>query len=307
MIAFTDTFPSHFFVEMYYNRKKKSGGFIFEENLREGDFSLLCEQYGIFKGCEDIAKEILEAVKSMTENNINNWLFSIGNSDFIKTLEITIKYRTSSSFLTNSEVKEGKYDPLRLIIGIIGTYKDLFSSIMHELLHAYENYQRLSVNNTSIENVAKKIGYDKNPISRTPSYSDVKQKISYILYHLTDFERNAYIAQIQGELSSCKRKFNDIKDALDYIKTTVPYQNYHTIFEYCTELCNVTDTDRQRLILSYIEELSNQSFKTYSQFTKWLEKKVYKYQKKFSQIIPKIASQYLTISEMLNPSLTHLI
>lgn len=178
---------------------------------------------------------------------------------------------------------------------------------MHELLHAYENQQRRINNAPSMGKVARTIGYDKNPINKTPSYNDNKQKISYILYHLTDFERNAYIAQIKGELEACDKAFWDIKDAFEYIKTTVPYRNYQTIFSFCSELCDIDDNKIQNNILNYISELSNYKFETYGHFIKWLNTKMNNYQRKFNNILPKIAAEYLTLSESFNPSMIYLI
>ena len=54
-----DSFPAHFFIEMYYNREKKNGGFIYEEKLDHLHFTQLCESYGVFNGCEEITKEII--------------------------------------------------------------------------------------------------------------------------------------------------------------------------------------------------------------------------------------------------------
>ena len=124
---------------------------------------------------------------------------------------------------------------------------------------------------------------------------------------MTDFERNAYIAQIKGELEACDKAFWDIKDAFEYIKTTVPYRNYQTIFSFCSELCGIENNKAQKDILKYVSELSNYNFKTYDDFRNWLNMKMKKYQRKFNNILPKIAAEYLTLSESFNPSMNYLI
>ena len=124
---------------------------------------------------------------------------------------------------------------------------------------------------------------------------------------MTDFERNAYIAQIKGELEACDKSFWDIKDAFDFIKTTIPYRNYQKIFSFCSELCDIDDNKIQKNILDYISELSNYKFKTYGHFIKWLNTKMNNYQRKFNNILPKIAAEYLTLSESFNPSMNYLI
>ena len=303
-----DSFPAHFFIEMYYNREKKNGGFIYEEKLDHSHFTQLCESYGVFNGCEEITKEIMDIVDYMLKNNVEIFKTKINNNTFIENVEIKLTNSSSSAFYSDSQIKNGKYNPLRLSIGFdTSKKKNIISSIMHELLHAYENQQRRINNAPSMGKVARTIGYDKNPINKTPSYNDNKQKISYILYHLTDFERNAYIAQIKGELEACVKAFWDIKDAFEYIKTTVPYRNYQTIFSFCSELCDIDDNKIQNNILNYISELSNYKFETYGHFIKWLNTKMNNYQRKFNNILPKIAAEYLTLSESFNPSMIYLI
>ena len=304
---FVDSFPAHFFVEMYYNREKKNGGFIYEEKLDHSHFAQLCESYGVFNGCEETTKEIMDIVDYMLKNNMEIFKTKINNSTFIENAEIKLTNTSNSAFYSDSQIKNGKYSPLRLIIGIATSKRGIISSIMHELLHAYENQQRYVNNAPSMGTVSRTIGYYKNPISKTPSYNIIKQKLSYVLYHLTDFERNAYIAQIKGELEACDKAFWDIKDAFEYIKTTVPYRNYQTIFSFCSELCGIENSKVQRDILNYTSELSNYNFKTYGNFRNWLTMKMKKYQKKFNNILPKIAAEYLTLSESFNPSMDYLI
>ena len=304
---FVDSFPAHFFVEMYYNREKKNGGFIYEEKLDHSHFTQLCESYGVFNGCEEVTKKIMEIVDYMLENSINIFQTKIKDGRFIEKVEIKLRNTSNSAFYTGSEIKNNKYDPLRLIIGVATSRKNIISSVMHELLHAYENQQRYVNNAPSMGKAARTIGYDKNPINKTVSYNDIKQKISYILYHFTDFERNAYIAQIKGELEACDKSFWDIKDAFEYIKTTIPYRNYQKIFSFCSELCEIENNKVQKDILDYTSELSNYNFKTYDSFRNWLIMKMKKYQKKFNNILPKIAAQYLTLSESFNPSMNYLI
>jgi len=304
---FVDSFPAHFFVEMYYNRDKKNGGFIYEEKLDHSHFTQLCESYGVFNGCEEITKEIMDIVDYMLKNNVEIFKTKINNNTFIENVEIKLTNTSSSAFYGDSQIKNGKYNPLRLRIGIATTKRNIMSSIMHELLHAYENQQRYVNNAPSMGKAARTIGYDKNPINKTVSYNDIKQKISYILYHFTDFERNAYIAQIKGELEACDKSFWDIKDAFDFIKTTIPYRNYQKIFSFCSELCEIENNKVQKDILDYTSELSNYNFKTYDSFRNWLIMKMKKYQRKFNNILPKIAAEYLTLSESFNQSMNYLI
>lgn len=112
-----DSFPAHFFIEMYYNREKKNGGFIYEEKLDHSHFTQLCESYGVFNGCEEITKEIMDIVDYMLKNNVEIFKTKINNNTFIENVEIKLTNSSSSAFYSDSQIKNGKYNPLRLSIG----------------------------------------------------------------------------------------------------------------------------------------------------------------------------------------------
>ena len=107
---FVDSFPAHFFVEMYYNREKKNGGFIYEEKLDHSHFTQLCESYGVFNGCEEVTKKIMEIVDYMLENSINIFQTKIKDGRFIEKVEIKLRNTSNSAFYTGSEIKNNKYE-----------------------------------------------------------------------------------------------------------------------------------------------------------------------------------------------------
>lgn len=307
MIQFYDTFPTHFFIEMCYGRKNDFG-VIYEQNIPHKDFKTLCEAYGVFNGCYELAVEIMNYAYKCCENEDYSFTFKVDNSSFINNIKITIVAGQISSFdTTNSKIINNKFNPLSLRIGIQCIENNQKALIMHELTHAYEDYKR-NINNTqSLNTKAKNIGYYKNPISMTPFYNIVKKRVSYILYHLTDFERNAYIAAIKGLFMDTDIKFRDINQALQYVKQTIIYKNYQQIFDVGEMLCNETNKENQKEILYYVNTLSNNNFTTYNQFVKWLSNRILKFQKKFNKIIPKIAAEYFNMVETYNAPINYLI
>ena len=66
------------------------------------------------------------------------------NCDFIETMEIHLTNENGAGFnsLNSSINNNGKYDPLSLTIGmkVLDNDEDALPSIMHELLHAHQNY-----------------------------------------------------------------------------------------------------------------------------------------------------------------------
>lgn len=309
MVRFTDMFPVHFFIEMMHNRKREFA-FIYEERIPYSNVELLMEEYGEFKGCESLASEITRTIKQKAKASIYNFSYHPKNGLFINELEIELTIGSLCSYeLAKSHFNgKGLYEPLYLTIGVDsladGTIK---SAIMHELTHAYEDYMRHSHGAESLKDKTRKIGYGKNPIDMADTYDNFKKIVSFILYHINDFERNAYIAKIKGICYDYNERFDSITQALEWVKTTVPYHNYKIIFSWGETLCNETDPTRQEEILEYVRELSNYDFKTYKRFAKWLEKKINDYKRKFDNIIPKIAASTLKFNEALNPSIDYLI
>lgn len=307
MIKFIDTFPTHFFIEMCYNRKNRFG-FIYEQNLRGNDFKRLCESYGLFNGCDVLAEQIYEKFCEANEKGLSEFSMVIDNSEFINIIDVYLMRGQISSFDTSSVIDEdNKYNPLILDLGTDATPRQMKGLLMHELTHAYENYIRIAKNKKSLIQKAADSGYGKNPLNMTETYKEKKRMISYILYHLNDFERNAYIAQIKGELLNAEQEFENIDDALNFIRTTISYRNYKTIFKWANQICNETDKYTQSAILRYVSELSNNNFNTYNQFVKWLSNRVLVYQNKFNRIIPKMAAEILYMKESFNNPIDYLI
>jgi hypothetical protein len=213
-------------------------------------------------------------------------------------------YDLTSSFWSK---KEGKFKSITIVLNVNNIDKGSFLPIlMHELTHAYQDYS-LRRKGLSYLSVAQKRGTAKNRINQIGSYEQIKQYVAWILYHLDDFERGSYIAQITGSVKSCDKVFDSISDVLDYIKSTVVYENYQTIFKLCDFLYSVDDGITQSRVLTYVEQLSNLEFLSYSKFIKWLKKKQLSYTMKFNKVLPKIAYDNLNIVEYASPSVNFLI
>ena len=302
MIHFEDTFPAHLFIEMCYGRKNK-WGLIYEQKLNRKKFKLLCETYGVFDGCYKLAEEILFYIKDKIPTAINNdFYIFIKNSNFIDKIRlITYNGDCASYEYEESKIVNGKFSPLTITIGVVDNEKNILSSIMHELTHAYEDYKRYMNNAISLTKKAKNVNYAET-VKGVSSYDELKSMLSYLLYFLNEIERNAFITEMDGLLSLCNQKFHNIQEVLNFIRETKPYSDYQQVFELGEMICNVTDKLAQYYILTRLKEISNHKFTTYNQFVKWLSNKIYKFQRKFNEIIPKMAAQHLNMTESFAPS-----
>mgnify|MGYP003311335556 CR=1 FL=1 len=110
----------------------------------------------------------------------------------------------------------------------------------HELVHAYEDYQRQSGNREDfIDNIAK-YGYMGNRYRHDQSQPIDKRKLSYIIYYLTPQEVRAYCTQIikacEEEISMCSSS----EQAFNVIQQNTIWQNYEVIGEYIKAIANQT-------------------------------------------------------------------
>lgn len=293
---------------MFYNRKG-NGLCLYEQVAGKEYKHLIFEKYGVFDGCEEIAYELEDYAKEAYSRDMKSFAYTPSENCLANEIEAIFVRGRSCTFKSNSIISSnGKYSILRLNIGLDSLLENnIFGSLMHELVHAYENARRIEGESEDLKQNALKTGYNNVTIEKINTYNGLKQHLARLLYHLTDFERNAYIAQIYGDIKSRKEPFDSLDDALKWIYGTVPYHNYMVILDFAERLANINDEGKQAKILEMVNELSNHNFKNYNQFTRWLKNKVYKYNRKFQQILPKIAADNLNMVECFSPPIDYLI
>lgn len=304
----SSTFPAHFMIEMCYNRKSM-GGLIYEQAVGQPYKNIILENYGVFNGCEELSFEIVNISMDKYRDGCTRFSFYPTDNILAHKISVQIVPGNSSGFISSSQIgSNGKYDPLklRLAIGPL-TRGKIMGSIMHELIHAYENLMKQNSNGRSLIDNAYKIGYDRFNIDAINNYEGERKWLAYLFYHFSDFERNAYIAQIYGNAKDCDEVFDSASDALEWIRGTVPYKNYMNIMNYANSLMKVKGEGQRKYLLKIANDLTNYNFSNYKEFQRWIRVKTTKYSKKFNKIVPKIAAQVLQIAECLSPPITSLI
>ena len=287
-------FKTHLFIEYYYRPGKMH---IREELIKGTD--LLFEQYGVYKTCEQDAKRIIEEINAYP--NAKELYVPLFNG-FIDVVHIINK--------TEMETSSGEYAPLETIMEN-GRFKEItvnikfekgisLSVVMHELTHAYQDYN-LRLNNKSLYGELEKSNYFKQILKNYNSKDETR--VVFVLKFLNDFERGAYISQIEGDLRSCDKKyFNTVNDVMDFVKETITYKNYSLVFNVVKHLVNIEDIDRQNKILTYVKNYTNYNFVSYSDFIKWLKNKSNKCRYKFENTLSKLVCRFIRIDEVLSPN-----
>lgn len=299
-----DLFDTHCFIEFFYRLEK---GFLNEHNSK---FSLrqLNEKYGVFDGCENLARRICEYIvkwnKTVTVNSPKIVKFKISDSNWVGVVELLLYNDTNSNIAAayvpnKSNIIDKVFNTLYLQINLKNFSKEkILVSLMHELTHAYEDYNRIVKGKETLSDVVLKTGYNRNLVGM---YMGYKNCLSYIFYYIHGFERNAFITDLYAELKNCHERFVKIDDIIDFLKHTDFYGNYMVICDWIDDIAKIDNKDEQDAILKFCEnDISNMKFRSYKHFVKYLLKKKYSILKKYNTLIPKIAYDYLDFGNLLN-------
>ena len=289
---YNNYFKSHLFIEYYF---KKQRLFLLEELNYFDNKNKLFENFGLFNNVDDIADIIY---KNILQNNLkinlnNSW---IDNLKLINNKNIIAAYDTK-----NSKIINNKFNPLILHINkdkLLNDENSVISIIVHELQHAYEDYNRQIKNKENLMNSLLKNNYLK-----ITKYTDdeIKKQINYILYFSNKIEQNAFIAQLVKQIKDEKFNFNSIEEIYNYIKTKTIFKNYIKVLNSIDLFINCNDLDIQNNIINYLNDIISNKFNTYNQVIKFLNNKKEKMLNKFNKIIPKIIYNNISISEFLLP------
>lgn len=265
----------------------------------------LFEQYGVFDGCDDIARKIIKTLETYPDSN--SVFVPIGNS-FIDSVYAerkdadgikTAAYLPTISTFRKDENNKERFSQVTIYIKKNANKHELFGSIMHELTHAYQDIC-MKNNGLSMTDKLKDFGYHLNDINKHSDWRDTS--VSHLLYFFNKFESGAYIAQIDGELKGSGKVFDTVNDVMDFIRGTTVYRNYELMFSHVDYIRNVENTEDRKMILKYANERSNNSFKTFDDFIRWILVRCKDTKRKFKEALPKIAHKNLKVFEIFSPN-----
>ena len=241
---------------------------------------LLLEGSGLYKGCYELVKYIDNKVFNSNENkiiiNTNELKFQ---NIFAKEIILNINRNSSEEYagyifanklnLKYNEdrwlVKENLFKFIEIELNFNNKAKSVIDLIIHELDHAYDDYQQYKNNGTTYQYKYIKSNYK---LFDTHKYDDEFTKlVKAINYIFIKFETHPYITQIRGEIN---KKFNNISEAYDFIeknsytwtqlkivKNNAEYilQNKNYLNNYCEVFKRITNTQKSNNKI--IKELEN--------------------------------------------------
>lgn len=254
----------------------------------------ILESLGIFSGCKEITEYLFNKLKEnigkqelsidITNLKAENKFF---NSCFLH-IKYDDKYENGEAGYYSSDghddYNEVRYDTINekfkfIEINLIFSKEhidNIYSLIMHELVHAYDDYIHIKKSGfgASLYERDKRAKYQ---LVRVKNKNDdiIIQVFKDFMYLLNKSEQNAYIGQLNSEV---KGTYKNIKDIINDLKNTSIFFNYKQIKlnfnaiiknkKYLNQFCEVyrQTYETKKSNESIIKELNNKYNKCWKKF-----------------------------------------
>ena len=266
-----------------------------EFKLDNNLYPYIVESLGKFDNAGKVVKHITDTLKTNFESQV---IDCMNDNVYFKYIDIK---------LNTNEKGYGSYLKFKddTVYLEIGANKEYFNenidryvkTIVHELLHGYEDYNRIK--NTDKGIFAYYNDKYKNSFNNINSQNDLKMLLSRCNYFLNSQERNAYLSQLESDIESLfKNEHITIEDFnytkfKDKLKNTDILKEYFKLSIFILKLKNAKLPNGEK---KYVENLWAQLYnekKTFSQIIKELYNNWEKFEKKFEQLVPKIICSYI--------------
>ena len=238
----------------------------------------LNESRGIFDGCYDLAiflnekitkaisknKSYIEIDKNSIEDVIKQEMFFEKISLLIdRTSDIfTARYRLDNVNLSDS----GLLEDVCIYIGVkeYSRYRENYVDILvHELTHAFNNYNLIIHGASSIYDMIKDIDYDRMRDFHAHNVPSIIRELRRSLYILQPYEKNSFISQLIANVidtNQIEKKRNlTSSEIMDYIRKTDIYKAYKDISILISLYKNGELTESE---IKSIEDEYNKIYKT---------------------------------------------
>ncbi len=266
-----------------------------EFKLYHNLYPYIVESLGKFDNAGKVVKHIIDTLKTNFESQV---IDCTNDNVYFKYIDIKLN-NNGKGYGTYLKFKD---DTVYLEIGANKEYFNenidrYVKTIVHELLHGYEDYNRIK--NTGQGIFAYYNDKYKNSFNNVNSQDDLKMWLSRCNYFLNSQERNAYLSQLESDIESLfKNEHITIEDFnytkfKDKLKNSFMWKEYFKLSIFILKFKNAKLANEQK---KYVENLWTQLYnetKTFSQIIKELYNNWEKFEKKFEQLVPKIICKYI--------------
>ena len=253
------------------------------------------------------ASKVLEHILNELKNNFSSKLINCKNDNvFFDSIQIEI-IEDNNFYAAYNFIKDNVVN-IEIYCKNEETFNDNIEEyeilILHELLHAYEDYNR-NINNKSDIFQLWNIDYEKSYLNMN-NFDKIKRYISRCKYFLNPQERNAYFSSLESSIKKVIKDYHISVDNLDYekfkhgIKREYIWEIYFDLGKFILSLDNIDEKCKNEIVKQY-NSLYNTE-KSFNEIKKELNNQWKKFDNKFNQLVPKILCKNIQIKEFKNYS-----
>lgn len=248
----------HFFIEFEMNGCEE---FVFEH-------------YGKYDGQIELAQTLSKELYNSYPENDEIITFDINDSDItgfenIFYHKLTVKWgnKIGTGYIpqNNFDIKSQKFKEIIIKIDSYNnsTKKRIFKSLMHELLHAWHDYNSNifddngKLKGKSLITLGSESKYYHN-IRKDKPITKPELFAKNLIYLLTKFEGNAYSSEIYGELENCENEILSWKDAWTLFRNSSTYKSILNLYINLQNIQNKSDEFKKDFV-NYYNKFMNSS------------------------------------------------
>lgn len=259
-------------------------------------YPYIVENYGKFDNAGLVVKHIIDELQDNFESqkincqddNVYFKYIDIQINNQQNGIATYIKYQDNTVFieLFCKSVNDFKFNIDRYI-----------KTIVHELLHGYEDYNRIK--NTGQGIFAFYNDKYKNSFNNINSQNDIKMWLSRCNYFLNSQERNAYLSQLESDIENIFKNEHITIENFNYtkfknkLKETDIWKEYFKLSVFILKLKNSKWNNEQKQYVEFVWDNLYSEKKSFNQIVKELYGNWEKFEKKFEQLVPKIICKYI--------------
>lgn len=267
-----------------------------EFKLDHNLYPYIVESLGKFDNAGLVVKHIIDELQdnfesqkiSCQDDNVYFKYIDIQINNQQNGIATYIKYQDNTVFieLFCKSVNDFKFNIDRYI-----------KTIVHELLHGYEDYNRIK--NTGQGIFAYYNDKYKNSFNNINSQNDIKMWLSRCNYFLNSQERNAYLSQLESDIEKIFKNEHITIEDFNYtkfknkLKETDIWKEYFKLSVFILKLKNSKWNNEQKQYVEFVWDNLYSEKKSFNQIVKELYSNWEKFEKKFEQLVPKIICKYI--------------
>ena len=270
--------------------------FYLEFGIRDRQNISINEKYGKYDGQLDFVLELANVLYSDIIENVDKTItYDLERNDlddmftniFFNKLTVKYSHGCNTGYIPDVQFndKDKKIEHIQININANKyiTHDDIITVLVHELTHAWEDYNRYLQNKDSLYDIANNTNYKK--IKSINTNITAEKLCKSLLYRLKRFERNAYISEFASLLDKQNELITSYKDAVEIFINSEVWNDIQ-VLKYNFE----KQYNKQEFIDCY-NKLNNTHY-TANKIHKKISRQIKEYISKLETLIPKLYYEY---------------